>query len=373
MSLRPTRHRRRRRSDARHTASPGCTRPAASCGLSLLNGAAAHPHARRLSLLGQDRGAPAHLVGGAHRRRAARVPRHRRRAVPRLPHRLLPGAAAAGLMRLRRAAAVRARSRRPGRLRARVLARRCSCCRASASIARAATGCRARAGAASAAACRDAPAPFAWTYLWTTLLMPLTLGWILPWRAVRLQQRAVRRTRFGDKAFTFTGRAGPLYKRFWLVWVAAIVLFIGASAPSSPSSASTCSAACPDPAPAHARRSRPCVGIVFLALLIFAMIRAWYSTRMLNYFASQTNSRAPPSRSAATVPSLVWLDRQQLSHPHAVARLPLAGRRGARDALHRRPACPRRRRSTGSEVGQNPDALLKSGEGLAEAFNVDAF
>ena len=26
-----------------------------------------------------------------------------------------------------------------------------------------------------------------------------------------------------------------------------------------------------------------------------------------------------------------------------------------------------------SEIGQNPDALLKSGEGLAEAFNVDAF
>jgi uncharacterized membrane protein YjgN (DUF898 family) len=25
------------------------------------------------------------------------------------------------------------------------------------------------------------------------------------------------------------------------------------------------------------------------------------------------------------------------------------------------------------EIGQNPDVLLKSGEGLAEAFNVDAF
>ena len=30
-------------------------------------------------------------------------------------------------------------------------------------------------------------------------------------------------------------------------------------------------------------------------------------------------------------------------------------------------------RSPGSEIGQNPDALLTSGEGLAEAFNVDAF
>jgi hypothetical protein len=28
---------------------------------------------------------------------------------------------------------------------------------------------------------------------------------------------------------------------------------------------------------------------------------------------------------------------------------------------------------TWSQIGQNPDALLKRGEGLAEAFDVDAF
>ena len=68
-------------------------------------------------------------------------------------------------------------------------------------------------------------APFAWTYLWTTVLIPVTLGWILPWRAARLQRALFNETYFGDKAFAFTGRAGPLYKRFWLVWVSAIVLF----------------------------------------------------------------------------------------------------------------------------------------------------
>ena len=201
--------------------------PGGFLGLSLLNGAAAHPDARRLPLLGQDRGAPAHLVGRAHRRRAAGIPRHRRRAVPRLPHRLLPDPAADGPRRASpRAAAPGAARLAQGIYKLAFWGCCCSRCRASASTARAAIASRARAGAASAAASRGARGRFAWTYLWTTLLVPLTLGWILPWRAVRLQRALFNETRFGDKAFTFTGRAGPLYKRFWLVWVSAIVLFI---------------------------------------------------------------------------------------------------------------------------------------------------
>src|SRR6185295_14172545 len=69
---------------------------------------------------------------------------------------------------------------------------------------------------------------FAWLYLWTMILIPITLGWIVPWRTVRLQKALFDDTCFGDKAFTFNGRAGPLYRRFWLVWLSAIVLFIGA-------------------------------------------------------------------------------------------------------------------------------------------------
>lgn len=58
-----------------------------------------------LPLLGQDRGAPAHLVGGAHRRRAAGVSRYRGRALPRLPHRVRRGVGAADRHRPRAAAA----------------------------------------------------------------------------------------------------------------------------------------------------------------------------------------------------------------------------------------------------------------------------
>ena len=83
----------------------------------------AHSHPRRLPFLGQDGGAPAHLVGGAHRRRAARLPGHGRRAFPRLPHRLLPDPAAAGRCQLRLVAAVCGQQPRARALQSRVLGR----------------------------------------------------------------------------------------------------------------------------------------------------------------------------------------------------------------------------------------------------------
>ena len=216
---------------------------------------------------------------------------------------------------------------------------------------------------------------FAWTYLWTALLVPLTLGWILPWRAVRLQKALFNETRFGDKAFTFTGRAGPLYKRFWLVWFSAIVLFVVALGGDRRHRRLR---ACRS----RRTRPRPCrklgdgkiagvVAIVFGALLIFAMIRAWYSAA-----CSTTSPPRPASggrlhaQGDGAQPRVAR--RQQLSDPHPLAGHPFADRGGALHALHHRSAVLRRRHRL-EPVDQNPDALLTSGEGLAEAFNVDAF
>ena len=220
-------------------------------------------------------------------------------------------------------------------------------------------------------------APFAWTYLWTTLLIPFTLGWILPWRAARLQRALFNQTQFGDKTFTFEGRAGPLYKRFWLVWVSAIVLFIGVSV------AITMVVGVPypgtgprPPAPLAPSLSREkiaaIVAIVFGALLVFAMIRAWYSSRMFNYFASVTQYQGCNFRLRATVPSLIWLVASNyLIRTLSLTILsPIAEARSTRYIIDRLslegpiewPA-----------IGQNPDALLTRGEGLVEAFNVDAF
>src|SRR5262249_42732292 len=42
---------------------------------------------------------------------------------------------------------------------------------------------------------------YAWTHFWTALLIPFTLGWIMPWRPTRLQSLISNGMRFGDRQF----------------------------------------------------------------------------------------------------------------------------------------------------------------------------
>jgi uncharacterized membrane protein YjgN (DUF898 family) len=213
---------------------------------------------------------------------------------------------------------------------------------------------------------------FAWTYLWTLALVPLTLGWVLPWRTVRLQKVLFDQTKFGDKTFTFTGRAGPLYRRFWIVWLSAIVLAVGAVAAAIAIIGIDMSQGAPKPQRLNGTTIAMCAGVVFLALLAFVIVRAWYTTRVLNYFASQTQLHGTAFTLTASVGSYVWLTAS--NYVIRVLSLgflsPIAEARAMRYIVDRLsidgPVAF-------EQIGQNPDALLKRGEGLAEAFNVDAF
>jgi uncharacterized membrane protein YjgN (DUF898 family) len=213
---------------------------------------------------------------------------------------------------------------------------------------------------------------FAWLYLWTMVLIPITLGWIVPWRTVQLQKALFDDTRFGDKAFTFSGSAGPLYRRYWLVWLSAIVLLIGTLVAVFAIIGFDTRTGVPRPATLTGKSTAMSAGVVFFALLLFAIIRAWYTTRVLNYFASRTQFQGTAFTLAAKVGSFVWLTASNyLIRVLSLGFLsPIAEARSTRYIVDRLaidgPVA-------WSEIGQNPDALLKSGEGLAEAFNVDAF
>jgi uncharacterized membrane protein YjgN (DUF898 family) len=114
------------------------------------------------------------------------------------------------------------------------------------------------------------------------------------------------------------------------------------------------------------------VAVLFGALLIFAMIRAWYSSRMFNYFASVTRYRGCRFRLDTTVPSLVWLvATNYLMRMLSLGALsPVAEARTMRYIIERLSV---EGTADWPAVGQNPDALMARGEGLAEAFDVDAF
>ena len=62
------------------------------------------------------------------------------------------------------------------------------------------------------------------TSLWSALLIPITLGWIYPWRATRLQSMLVKDMRFGNRPFTFHENPGPLYGRFIVLWIGGMLV-----------------------------------------------------------------------------------------------------------------------------------------------------
>jgi uncharacterized membrane protein YjgN (DUF898 family) len=66
-------------------------------------------------------------------------------------------------------------------------------------------------------------------YFGRMLAKAVTLGWATPVMNLQLQENIISAMRFGDLPFKFRGRAGPLYPSYALCWFATIGAFIGAA------------------------------------------------------------------------------------------------------------------------------------------------
>lgn len=210
---------------------------------------------------------------------------------------------------------------------------------------------------------------FAWTYFWTMALVPLTLGWLYPYRSLVLYRELTNASRFGDTPFEFHGKSSALYRRFWLVWVGGIALLIGVGAVIA-------SAVGPDPkvtaqAMTGAKVAR-IIGALFGAYFLFGLLYAWYAAGRLNYFAAHTKLAGASFKLRATVPSLIWLTASNFVLRFLTLGIlsPVAEARSMRYIVERLSI---EGEIPWDRISQNPDQLLKRGEGLAEALNVDAF
>ena len=214
---------------------------------------------------------------------------------------------------------------------------------------------------------------YSMVYIGTALLIPITAGWIIPWRETVLQHFMTNETSFGNRPLRFTGDAGPLYKRYWAVWLAGITSYIGGmgafitifwdkfkqQALGQPISYSNTDKAV-------------IAAIIFFAVMFYILIRAWYSAGLINYFASQTWYGRARFKGSATALSLVWLTftNYLLTVFSLGALAPVAQARFMKYYVSRLDLdgnIPLER------VGQNEDALEMRGEGLATAFDIDAF
>jgi uncharacterized membrane protein YjgN (DUF898 family) len=215
---------------------------------------------------------------------------------------------------------------------------------------------------------------YVWLYVWTALLIPLTLGWILPWRQTKLQSKLVNDMRFGDRALVFDAKSGRLYKRFALLWIGALVLlnftlgaFGGVMGPKITA------------ARRWGQQYQPTVtelvivgGIALLALLLYSIMSAWYRAGVMNHFAAHTRFEGAQFRGTATAWGLIGLAVGNfcLTVFSLGILTPVAQVRTARYTVENTEldgAIPL------AAISQRPASGGKYGEGLAQAFDIDAF
>ena len=153
---------------------------------------------------------------------------------------------------------------------------------------------------------------YGWTYFWTLLLMPLTLGWISPWRATRLQKIVINDMRYGDRPFHFSGKSSPLYKSFALFWVLTALLalvtykIIGSAAGDFMMLASR--EGPPHLPPGEILQIVALVyGGIFVAGMIYMVFSAWYRAAMMRHFARHTHIEGLTFRSAVRAHGLLWI------------------------------------------------------------------
>jgi uncharacterized membrane protein YjgN (DUF898 family) len=215
---------------------------------------------------------------------------------------------------------------------------------------------------------------YAWMHVWTAVLVPFTLGWIVPWRQTKLQSLLVNNMRFGDRPLTFSARSRRLYKRFTALWFGSIVLAMVTFSIIGGIAGQGLAAAQQQGMP-YIPTLAEGIGLAvtaLLGLLAFAIISAWYRAGVMNHFAAHTHFEGATFKGTATAPSLIRLAIGNffLSVGTFGMLSPLAQIRSARYAVERTSiegAIPL------AAISQRAAADGKYGEGLAQAFDFDAF
>jgi uncharacterized membrane protein YjgN (DUF898 family) len=219
---------------------------------------------------------------------------------------------------------------------------------------------------------------YAWTHFWTALLVPLTLGWIMPWRATMLQRALSNDMRFGNRPFRFEARSGPLYGPFAILWVGCVILFaavgavVGFGVQMSASKIDPATLQPGQPMPLDPTVGVTIFGAIVVAYILFGIMIAWYSAAKMNHFAAHTHYEGATFKGNATAGSLIWLVISNMLILTLTVGLlaPVAQARAARYFVERlsiNGAVPL------ADIVQRAEDPMRRGEGLAQVFDVDAF
>ena len=232
---------------------------------------------------------------------------------------------------------------------------------------------------------------YGWHSLWSAVAAGLTSGWLTPWRDNFLHRTVMTETRFGDRPFNYSGKAGPLYPSYSVAWIGSLVLLIviglAAFAVISPL-ATPLSQAMQSAAGADGKIdwTRPelrdkvwllgsliAMTYGFLALygVIASVLWSLFYAKEYRYFASETTLEGLRFSLDVKGWSLFWLflSNTLMSVLTLTILSPVAEARVARYFVNRLSS---RGAIDFAGIQQSQEKLSKTGEGLAEAFDVEA-
>ncbi|MEQ1670813.1 MAG: DUF898 family protein, partial [Hyphomicrobium sp.] len=141
------------------------------------------------------------------------------------------------------------------------------------------------------------------------LLGMLGMLWVLPWRANKLQAAITNDMRFGDRPLTYSGTAGPLYKRYLFAWGGNALIFaaaLGATGAYLMQEDRYINWFVLKIPPALVELA-PLAAIWVLTLIASAVVTSWYRAMQMNHFAGHTHFEGATFRGEATGRSLMWL------------------------------------------------------------------
>jgi uncharacterized membrane protein YjgN (DUF898 family) len=218
------------------------------------------------------------------------------------------------------------------------------------------------------------PGSFAWLWIWSGVLVPLTLGWISPYRQNELQRRLTSETTFGTLPFRYEGGAGPLYGPFAGMWIGGLLLyalFIGGviAIVGKGLMADVAAGQMPDLTPGQV------FGILGLGVgmfVLWVLVSVFYQAYKLNLFARYSSFDGARFSMRITALGLIGLFLSNLGIYMLTLGIlsPVIQARTAKFFVDRLSL-------DGSidfaRIAQSQAALGGAGEGLAQAFDVDAF
>lgn len=218
------------------------------------------------------------------------------------------------------------------------------------------------------------PVSYAWLYTWTLALVPFTLGLIMPYRENLLTGRLNRETTFGTQQLTYEGSSKPLYGRFFALLGGGIVLavffYLAFIAIVGREFIDNSMAGVMTPL---TLTQGILLFLLYLgAIVVWSIMGAWYQAYKLNLFASYTGLDRAKFSLRLTAGGLIGLILSNLFIVLFTLGIlaPVAQARAARYfftnlALDGYVDFDR--------IAQSQSPIGGGGEGLAQAFDVDAF